>query len=168
MDTTTINKDRVLAAIVRVFFKYFVTGIIESQDNYDVEARFEPKNVKLIMLNHYENISKVFNREAFFAIVKMNYESEEIEPALRKLMTSNTTDMELVRFACRTEDMYNAMVAEYKRNFEFLLCGKFESADDHESSFTRCSELGTMDMQLAESIINEIIANAYKCGRELK
>ena len=121
MDTTTINKDRVLAAIVRVFFKYFVTGIIESQDNYDVEARFEPKNVKLIMLNHYENISKVFNREAFFAIVKMNYESEEIEPALRKLMTSNTTDMELVRFACRTEDMYNAMVAEYKRNFEFLL-----------------------------------------------
>ncbi|MGN1375135.1 MAG: hypothetical protein ACI4V5_01125 [Prevotella sp.] len=168
MDNSTISKDRVLAAIVRVFFKYFVTGIIESQEKYDAETGFEPKNVKLIMLKHYEKISKVFNREAFYAIVKINYLPEEIEPKLREFMTVNTTDMELIRFACRSERMYDVMVAEYKRNFEFLLCGRLESADEHENSFTRCPELGVMDMQMAEGIINEIIANAYKCGREMK
>ena len=49
-----ISKDIVLAAVVRSFFKYFVTGIIESQHGTDIQNGFEPINVKKTMLNHYE------------------------------------------------------------------------------------------------------------------
>lgn len=53
-----ISKDIVLAAVVRSFFKYFVTGIIESQHGTDIQNGFEPINVKKTMLNHYEHISR--------------------------------------------------------------------------------------------------------------
>lgn len=46
-----ISKDIVLAAVVRSFFKYFVTGIIESQHGTDIQNGFEPINVKKTMLN---------------------------------------------------------------------------------------------------------------------
>lgn len=58
MHAPQVNKDKVLATIVRTFFKYFVTGIIESQPGTDINERFEPKNIKKIMLQHYENISR--------------------------------------------------------------------------------------------------------------
>ena len=40
-----ISKDIVLAAVVRSFFKYFVTGILEEQTGTDIQNRFEPINI---------------------------------------------------------------------------------------------------------------------------
>ena len=36
-----ISKDRVLAALVRTFFKYFLTGMMEGKDLNDTKAYFE-------------------------------------------------------------------------------------------------------------------------------
>ena len=116
-----IGKDIAIAALVRAFFKYYVTGLLETQTSVDPQERFEPKNIKRIMLDRYERISKLFNQEAFYALSRMNYEAEEIEHLLKEFVTEHTTDMELVRFACRTDDMYNVMVEEYRRNFTNLL-----------------------------------------------
>lgn len=167
MHATQVNKDRVLATVVRTFFKYFVTGIIESQPGADINESFEPKNVKEMMLQHYENISRYFNKEVFFAIMRMNYGQEEMEQELRSFMTGGTTDMELVRFACRTEEFYQMMVSEYKRNFEQLLLGRFETTDEHEANYTRCASAGTTDAGLAEMVIRETAANAYKQGKSV-
>ena len=60
-----ITKDIAIAALVRAFFKYYVTGVLEAHDDIDPQERFEPKSIKRIMLNHYERISKAFNIEAF-------------------------------------------------------------------------------------------------------
>ena len=70
-----IGKDIAIAALVRAFFKYYVTGLLETQTDVDPQERFEPKNIKRIMLDRYERISKLFNQEAFYALSRMNYEA---------------------------------------------------------------------------------------------
>lgn len=157
-----IRKDKVLAALVRVFFKYFTTGIVEQAGK--AMADMEPKDLKMIMLNHFEDISKIFNQEAFYSITRMNYDSDSMERQLRDFIKPGMTDMDLVRFSCKTEGFYNAMVEEYRRNFCLLLSGCIASAEEHEKSYTRCDEAGEMDYELAESIINRMAVNAYSKG----
>lgn len=168
MPTSQVNKDKVLASVVRTFFKYFVTGIIESRSGAGTIAGLEPKDIKEIMLQHYGDISKYFNKEVVFAILRMNYGQDEMEPCLRGFMTEKTTDMELIRFACRTEEFYQMMVSEYKRNFELLLLGRFETPDEHEDSYTRCASAGTTDAEMAERIVMETASNAYLQGKNIK
>mgnify|MGYP000399816321 CR=1 FL=1 len=160
-----ITKDIVIAAIVRAFFKYYVTGLLETQTDVDISERFEPKNVKRIMLDHYEKISHYFNTEAFYAISRINYEHAEIESLLKDFVTPETTEMDLVRFACRTEEMYKVMVEEYKRNFTNLLAGHIETLDEHVESYTRNTRLGEIDIDKAEKIINRIATKAYELGK---
>lgn len=160
-----IGKDIAIAALVRAFFKYYVTGLLETQTSVDPQERFEPKNIKRIMLDRYEHISKLFNQEAFYALSRMNYEAEEIEHLLKEFVTEHTTDMDLVRFACRTDDMYNVMVEEYRRNFTNLLAGHIETQDEHVSAYTRRPELGEIAIDTAESIINRMATRAYELGK---
>lgn len=160
-----VGKDIAIAALVRAFFKYYVTGVLEVQTDVDIQERFEPKNVKRTMLEHYEQISKHFNQEAFYAISRMNYESDEIEQLLKDFVTPETTDMDLVRFACRTDGMYRAMVEEYKRNFTNLLAGRIETQDEHVNSYTRDPSLGEIAIDKAEAIINRIATRAYELGK---
>lgn len=161
-----IGKDIAIAALVRAFFKYYVIGILEKQTNVDIQERFEPKTVKRIMLNHYGNISKHFNQEAFYALSRMNYKPDEIERLLKDFASENTTDVDLVRFACRSDEMFSVMVAEYKRNFLNLLAGGIETEDDHIKAYTREPSLGEIDTDLAENIINRMAAQAYRLGKD--
>ena len=162
-----ISKDRVLAAVVSTFFKYFTCGLIEAQTDSDPATRYEPKNVKQTMLNHYDKIAPTFNQEAFYAIFRMNYDEHELEDVMRNTVTPSTTLMDLVRTACRTDDFYNLMVSEYKRNFELLLCGRIATKDEHEQAYKRMPSAGTMNRLTAESIINRIANTAYEQGRKL-
>lgn len=159
------GKDIAIAALVRAFFKYYVTGVLETQTDTDIQEHFEPKNIKRVMLNHYEQISKHFNNEAFYALARMNYKADEIESLLKQFATPATTDMELVRFACRTDDIHAVMVEEYKRNFTNLLAGHIETEEEHVNSYTRNSSIGEIDIDFAESIINRMAARAYELGK---
>ena len=159
------GKDIAIAALVRAFFKYYVTGVLETQTDTDIQEHFEPKNIKRVMLNHYEQISKHFNNEAFYSLARMNYKADEIESLLRQFATPATTEMELVRFACRTEEIYNVVVEEYRRNFINLLAGHIETEEEHVNSYTRNSSIGEIDIDFAESIINRMAARAYELGK---
>ena len=160
-----ITKDIVIAALVRAFFKYYTTAVLETYTDIDPQERFEPKSVKRMMLNHYELISKAFNQEAFYAISRMNYEADEAERLLKDFIKPTTTDTDLVRFACRTDDIYDLMVEEYRRNFLNLLAGRIETEDEHIKSYTRRPEIGEMDIDPAENIINRMAAKAYELGK---
>ena len=153
-----ISKDRVLGALVRTFFKYFLTGMMEGRDIADAKA------VKQTLLEHYEHISSVYNQEAFYAIARMNYEADEIEAALRQNPTNDL--MQLVRIACRTEPFYQAMVEEYKRHFLILLEGRLATSEE-ANQYTPCSEAGLIDESLAIDIINRMAQNAYSQARKL-
>lgn len=167
----TIEKDKVLAAVVRAFFKYFTLGLIEVnvEDSTDMSV-YEPKSVKQIIIPHIEDVSRVFNQEVFYAISRMNYQEEELESELKAFVAAGnkTTPHELMRFACRTTDCYDFMVDEYKRNFESLLCGSFASLSAHVANSRVSVSLGQMLLNDAESIINRIANQAYQEGKAIK
>ena len=160
-----IGKDIAIAALVRAFFKYYVTGLLETQTDVDPQERFEPKNIKRIMLDRYERISKLFNQEAFYALSRMNYEAEEIEQLLKEFVKEHTTDMELVRFACRTDDMYNVMVEEYRRNFTNLLAGHIETQNAHVSASTRLPDIDALAIETAANLTKHLDERAYELGK---
>lgn len=162
-----IRKDYAIAAIVRTFFKYFTLGVIESQPDGGSADSYEPRNVKRAMLNHYEKIAPAFNNEAFYAIFQMNYEEEEAETVLRGFVTSGTSLMDLVRLACRSEELYSAMVSEYKHNFELLLCGEMAGLSGQDTLLNPCPSAGEMDMAKAERIINALASKAYEQGKNM-
>ena len=155
-----IRKDYVLAMLVRLFFKYYVTGIVEKSAKEGMQDAFEPRNVKQLMLEHYEEIGKRYNEEVFYAIVRMNYEKATMEQEIRDFVSQQgTTDMmQLMRFACKTDSFYNTMVEEYKRNFFLLLEGRLATDEEHEEQYTRNESLGSMDIDLAQLIINRTIS----------
>ena len=168
--TDRIEKDKVLAAVVRTFFKYFTLGIIEAYaDDPNDMSVYEPKSVKQFVVKHFEKYSQTFNEEAFYAFSRMNYIEEEVEEELKKFMSDgNVSDMELMRFACRDDEFYSTMVSEYKRNMELLLCGIFSATPEQASQYSRCSSIGEMPQDNAETIINRIANKAYEKGKKIK
>lgn len=168
--TDRIEKDKVLAAVVRTFFKYFTLGIIEAYaDDPNDMSVYEPKSVKQFVVKHFEKYSQTFNEEAFYAFSRMNYIEEEVEEELKKFMSGgNVSDMELMRFACRDDEFYSTMVSEYKRNMELLLCGIFSATPEQASQYTRCNSIGNMAQDNAEAIINRIANKAYEKGKKIK
>ena len=163
-----VNKDRVIAVAVNTFFKYFVTGIIEADDSIPLDKRFEPAHIKRLMLQHYEQVSVAFNREAFFTFARMNYEDEKLEQEIRAFATASTDAMALMRFACKTQEFYDTMVSEYKRNFERLLCGTLETAEEQADNFTRRPDLGTIDVQRADLLLSSLAQHAYEAAAKQK
>lgn len=168
--TDRIEKDKVLAAVVRTFFKYFTLGIIEAYaDDPNDMSVYEPKSVKQFVVKHFEKYSQTFNEEAFYAFSRMNYIEEEVEEELKKFMSDcNVSAMELMRFACRDDEFYSTMVSEYKRNMELLLCGIFSATPEQASQYTRCNSIGNMPQDNAEAIINRIANKAYEKGKKIK
>lgn len=168
--TDRIEKDKVLAAVVRTFFKYFTLGIIEAYaDDPNDMSVYEPKSVKQFVVKHFEKYSQTFNEEAFYAFSRMNYIEEEVEEKLKKFMSDgNVSDMELMRFACRDDEFYSTMVSEYKRNMELLLCGIFSATPEQASQYTRCNSIGNMPQDNAEAVINRIANKAYEKGKKIK
>lgn len=165
----TIGKSMVLASVVRAFFKYFTLGVIESNasDAHDMSV-YEPKNIKKAIVPHIESVSAIFNQEAFYAISRLNYDENEIEAELKAFVAEGKTEpIDLMRFACRTQECYDAMVNEYKCNFESLLCGSFATLSPHVAGMVNMSDLGEMSVDEAESIINRIANRAYEEGKKL-
>lgn len=164
-----VMKDMALAAVVRTFFKYFILGLIEGKEDYKYDATlYEPKSIKKVTIDHFNEISEVFNQEAFYAISRINYIEEEIETELKKFISAgnSTSPMELMRFACKTADFYSTMVSEYKRNFEALLCGTFAPLGGQDGEYTKCDTIGTIEKDLTENIVNRIANKAYEEGKK--
>ena len=57
------------------------------------------------------------------------------------------------------------MVEEYRRNFTNLLSGRIETEDEHVNAYTRRPDLGEIDIEAAELIINRMAAKAYELGK---
>lgn len=170
METT--EKSKALAAVIHTFFKYFILGVIEGKagDNASADMRlYEPRNVKQTITEHIEDVSRLFNQEAFYAISRMNYVEEELERELKQFVASgNSTDaMGMMRFACRTENFYSAMVNEYKRNLKSLLCGSLSPVANGDDLTPMTETLGVIETKAAEDIINRIANCAYEEGRKL-
>lgn len=160
-----IDKYKLLAALVRSFFDAFSSGIVDNSEVQDAERRL-PKNVKQSMLEHYEHIAPVFFDTMFFPLAAMNFEYEDIERVVRESQQRGDDMMSLVKTACASQQLYDAMVAEYKRNFTSLLGGRCAAVADHLNNYTRQSDetLKGVDSDRAIELVVRVVMYAYARG----
>lgn len=131
------EKYKLLGVLIRGFFEAFASGIIDSEVA-DAKEKFLPKTVKRVMLDHYEQISEAFHDTLFYPIAVMNFDYAEVERMVVEAHRQGTSMFELVQQVCADERLYEALKAEYIRNFSLLLTGRFASAATHLDSYTRC------------------------------
>ena len=161
-----IDKYKLLAALVRSFFDAFSSGIVDNSEVHDAECRL-PKNVKQSMLEHYEHIAPVFFDTMFFTLAAMNFEYEDIERVVRESQQRGDDMMALVKTACASQQLYDAMVAEYKRNFTSLLGGRCAAVVDHLNNYTRQSGETLKDgvnSDRAIELVVRVVMYAYARG----
>lgn len=158
-----INKYKMVAALVRSFFSAFTAGIIDCHVK-DSDDKLRPIVVKKAMLSHYEAVGHVFNDTMFYPLAYINYTFEEIEHNLRHIDIQSTTMIDLVKMACRTDGIYNAMVAEYKRNFTSLLGGRVPDTAEHLRSYTHGNDSETVDSDTAIALCVRTVMLAYARG----
>jgi hypothetical protein len=127
-----INTRRAIAALIHGFFEAYTAGIIDSNSAGESFKQLNnPSNVKQLMLNHYEEIFKHFYQVMFYGISLITYSTaEEMQEKLEKSVTADTKDIDMLRFACRHDELYDEMVDEYKLNFSALLEGKITLVKD--------------------------------------
>lgn len=160
-----VSKCKTLAALVRSFFDAFSSGIIDSGDGEAAERR-QPKNVKQAMLEHYEQIAPVFLDTIFFPLAAMNFSYDDIERVVREAQRDGGDMMALVRTACASDTLYEAMAAEYCRNFSALLGGRCTPVADHLAGYARRQDGrdGEVDSDRAIELVVRVVMYAYARG----
>lgn len=162
----SIDKYKVVAALVRSFFDAFSTGVVESQTDGAVK-RHTPQAVKKLMLEHYEHIAPAFMDIMFFPLAAMNYKYDETVALARDAKQRGDDMMALVRTACASDSLYDAMVAEYKRNFAALLAGSSLSNAEHLKGYVRCADSDSQQVATEKAISSTVRVVMYAYTRGL-
>lgn len=126
-------------AIIRAFFAAFAEGVLSANAEQATGCvEMSPQQVKQIMLNHYEDISRHFFDILFNPIAIIHYDTAEELIAILKspeVAPHLKSPTDLFKYVCRTEEAHEDMVTEYRRNFASLLGGKVMSLDDFFAGF---------------------------------
>ena len=130
-----INSYQAVASFVRAFFEAYARGIMDAAiGGDDFKKKNDPKEIKQMMLEHYGEVNQYFFDIMFSTLVRLNYKTaEEANERIKKNFDSmkqadptfEPTMLDYLRIACKSNQLYKAMESEYKRNFTWLLQGKF-------------------------------------------
>lgn len=159
-----IDKYKLLGVMIRGFFEAFSSGIIDCSVS-DAAEKFKPPTVKKTMLEHYEHISEAFHDTVFFPIAVMNFSYADVERMVVEAQKAGLTMFELVHKVCADEALYEALKAEYRRNFSLLLSGRYASAATHLRDYTRCAGTAeAVDSDKAIRLTVRTVMTAYAKG----
>lgn len=169
-----INSYQAVASFVRGFFEAYARGIMDAAvGGDDFQKKNDPKEVKQMMLEHYGEVNQYFFDIMFSTLVRLNYKSaEEANERMKKNFESmkktdptfEPTMLDYLRIACKSNQLYKAMEAEYKRNFTWLLQGKFTSIEEHVRNYTHGVLISLADEPMAIHLLVRIIVKAYAAG----
>lgn len=159
-----IDKYKLLAALVRGFFEAYASGIIDCHVKEPAE-KYRPQTIKRVMLEHYEHIADAFHNTLFYPIATLNFTYKEVKAIVVEKGKEKASMYELIKRVCATEEMYQAMVEEYKRNFGLLLSGHYSSLQDHLQNYTRQSgKAETVDTERGIRLVVRTVMTAYAKG----
>ena len=165
---TQTDKYKTLAALIRGYFTAYINGIYDAMNKQN-DGKITPLTMKTLAMEHYENMVGGFNDTMFFIISQLNYSLNEIEKKLKAMDAGNTSLFELMRMACRTDEMFEAMTTEYKRNVTAILEGRFTKAMEHFKNYTRNGTEDPVGNELAIRLLVRTVMTAYTMGiREAK
>lgn len=169
-----INSYRAVAAFVRGFFEAYARGIIDATiEGNDFQKKNDPKQVKQMTLEHYGEVNQYYFDIMFSTLVRLNYPTaEEANERMQKNFaalkeadkTFEPTMLDYLRIACKSPQLYKAMEAEYKRNFTWLLQGKFTTIEEHVRDYTHGVLISLADEPMAIHLLVRIIVKAYAAG----
>lgn len=165
-----MNIPRILPAIVRSFFTSFVEGIVEgSLPESNGPQSVEPKQMKQLMLEHYEQTSQYLYDSIFDAVATVCYKDpDQLVSRLREADPSSLNAMTLMQHACRTEQAFQLMADEYRRNFYAILSGHVMSLEDYfdviNDEFMPLEE-GNIPALTAIRAVVKASVRGYKSGR---
>ena len=169
-----INSYQAVASFVRAFFEAYARGIMDAAiGGDDFKKKNDPKEIKQMMLEHYGEVNQYFFDIMFSTLVRLNYKSaDEANERMKKNFESmkkadssfEPTMLDYLRIACKSNPLYNAMEAEYKRNFTWLLQGKFTTIEEHLRDYTRGILISLADEPMAIHLLVRIIVKAYAAG----
>lgn len=123
--------------IVGAFFKRFLLEIISKDLKSLTLDDLEPRQVKMTVATHIEEVAPRFNEEMFYTMMRANYSVEEAEPQLRAFVAEYAAGhdgkqpgyMELLPFACRTPQVYDDLINAYRHHFMLLMDGKVSDGE---------------------------------------
>ncbi|RUL58911.1 hypothetical protein [Prevotella koreensis] len=110
-----MNKEEAIKDLVNSFFIEFTKETIIKEVG-KMPEQLEPKILKQIMLEHYEDIANAFHQSVYPQIaaingIKTNDTTKEITP-------------DMMKSVCMSETLFNTMVDTYRKNFIALLQGR--------------------------------------------
>lgn len=158
------DKYKTLAAAERMYFEAFIRGLADGRAVGDGETALSPKKIKTLAAEHYERLSQGFHDTLFYPIARLNYTFDEIEQRLKSASPDSMSMTELIKTACRTEEMHMAMIAEYRRNVTAMLEGRFTGAAEHFAEYTRSGTDETVGLRTAIQTIVGVTMRAYALG----
>lgn len=156
-----------MAALTRAFFEAYTNGILDgSTEANNKENKRSPQAVKQAMLEHYEEINQQFFTVMFPALTLLNYQDEQkMQEKLKEASVEKALNVtEYLRFACKTDKLFQALLSEYRRNFTMLLQGKMTTLHEHIKGYPRGLQLSVIDEQKAIVIMVRVILKAYAAG----
>lgn len=159
----TIDKFKIMAALMRGFFEAFSSAIIDCHVT-DVYEKNQPRTVKRIMVEHYGKVGKAMQNTLFYPVARMNYEYEEMVAMLQASINDPRATGDIMKLACRTDGLYKAMKGEYKRNFMALLEGRHPSVAEHLANYRRGSGNNPFRTDAAIAIVVRTVMSAYVQG----
>ncbi len=169
-----INSYQAVASFVRAFFEAYARGIMDATvEGNDFQKKNDSKQIKQMMLEHYGEVNQYYFDIIFSTLVRLNYKSAEeanekmsrnFEAMKQADKTFEPTMLDYLRIACKSPQLYKATVAEYKRNFTWLLQGKFTSVEEHVRDYTHGVLISLADEPMAIHLLVRIIVKAYAAG----
>ena len=165
-----INSYKAVASFVRAFFEAYARGIIDATvGGDDFKKKNDPKEIKQLMLDHYGEVNQYFFDVMFSTLVRLNYKTaEEANERMKKNFegmkaadpTFEPSMLDYLRIACKSPQLYKAMESEYKRNFTWLLQGKFTTLEEHVRDYTHGILISLADEPMAIHLLVRIIVKA--------
>ena len=158
----TISKHKAVAVMVRSFFDGFAAGVVGGTTS--VRA---PREMKRLMIDHYEHIAPVFLDTIFYPLAAVNFDYQGIERVVLQARERGLDMMGLVREVCADDGLYEALSAEYRRNFSSLLAGSVLTNANALGGYARPDESdaeGGVDERRAVELTVRVVMYAYARG----
>lgn len=117
-------------ALTRAFFDCYFTGLLEA--TLPEGTPREPRHLKQLVAQHYGNIAKVFTTTLLPILLALRFPNydEAVADMQQHHITGSTPLKLLLRYACGTRQVYEAVTDEYRRQIETLLTGHIQSPQD--------------------------------------
>ena len=160
----------VMTTYVRAFFEAYMTGVLdEAYADADMQEKLKPKNVKQAMLDCYGEVGASFFDQMFYTMAQLAYENVDEAVARVQCECGEQADIpQYMRVACANDALYEAMVNEYKRNFEALLAGGMPNVQEHLATCAKGEGVVVVSNEQAIRLLVRLVMRSYAKGVRMK